>query len=118
MPDTALLGRAKRVRIYVSEGDLYHHQPVHVAVLAFLHKEGAAGATVLHGIEGFGRSGVIHASHLVDARPRLPIIIEWVDSPERVERLLPHVEEMISPGLITLDDTEVAHCRTPTRGPS
>jgi len=109
-------GKAKRVRIYVSEGDLFHHQPVDVAILGFLRKEGASGASVFRGVEGFGGSGVIHTSRLVDVRQQLPIVIDWVDTPERVEQLLPRVKEMIQRGLITVDDTNVAFfCPFPVR---
>ena len=66
-------GKAKRVCIYVNEGDLYGHQPVHVAIVAFLRKEGAAGATVFRAIEGFGGAGILHTARLVDVTWRLPI---------------------------------------------
>jgi len=109
-------GKAKRVRIYVDEGQLHRHQPLHMAILGFLRKHGAAGATVLRGVEGFGASGEIHTSRLVDINQRLPLVIDWIDTPEQVERLLPGVKEMISHGLITIDETEVAlFCPYPVR---
>ncbi|MBN2195288.1 MAG: DUF190 domain-containing protein [Polyangiaceae bacterium] len=109
-------GKGKRVRIYVDEGQLYRHKPIPVAILAFLRKEGAAGATVFRGIEGFGGSGEIHTSRLVDINQRLPLVIDWIDTPEQVERLLPRVKEMIRHGFITVDDTDVAlFCPYPVR---
>lgn len=109
-------GKAKRVRIYVDEGQLHKHQSLPVAILGFLRKEGAAGATVFRGIEGFGGSGEIHTSRLVDINQRLPLVIDWIDTPEQVERLLPQVKEMIRHGFITVDDTEVAlFCPYPVR---
>jgi hypothetical protein len=54
MENPGLTGKAKRVRIYISEGDIHGHQPLDAALVNFLRKEGAAGATVLRAIEGFG----------------------------------------------------------------
>lgn len=102
-----LVGKAKRVRIYVNEGDLVGHEPAHIAILSLLRKADAAGATVSRGTEGFGSSGVIHTVNLADVIEKLPIVIEWIDSPERVERLLPRVKEMVTRGLVTIDETEV-----------
>ncbi|HVV51389.1 MAG TPA: DUF190 domain-containing protein [Polyangia bacterium] len=102
-----LVGKAKRLRIYLNEGDRIGHLAATVAILSLLRKEGAAGATVLHGMEGFGASGVVHTPHLADVVEKLPIVVEWIDLPERVERLLPRLKEMVPYGLITLDETEV-----------
>jgi PII-like signaling protein len=114
MEHADLDGKAKRVRIYVSEGDLHGHQAVHHAIVALLRKEGAAGATVLRGLEGFGKPGVVHTSHLVDIAQHLPVVVEWVDTAEQVARLLPRVKEMVKRGLITVDDTEVLlYCAHP-----
>ncbi len=109
-------GKAKRVRIYIDEGQLHRHQPLSVAILGFLRKEGAAGATLFRGIEGFGGSGKIHTSRLVDINQRLPLVIDWIDTPEQVEHLLPQVKEMIRHGFITVDDTDVVlFCPAPVR---
>jgi CBS domain-containing protein len=102
-----LVGRAKRVRIYVNEGDLVGHQPSHVAIVEHLRREHAAGATVVRAVEGFGGAGEVHTERLVDIHPRLPLVIEWIDSPERVDRLLPRLKEMVARGLITVEDTDV-----------
>jgi CBS domain-containing protein len=100
-------GKAKRVRIYTSEDDLVGRTPTYLAIVQFLQRENAAGATVLRAVEGFGGAGVLHTAHLVDVLQRLPLVIEWVDALERVERLLPHIKEMVGRGLITLEDVEV-----------
>jgi CBS domain-containing protein len=92
------LGRAKRVRIYVSEDDRSGGRPLHLAVIELLRAGDAQGATVLRALEGFGAGGRIHASTLVDVAARLP---------EQVERLLPRVLELVRHGLVTVDDTEV-----------
>ena len=107
MDNAALLGKAKRVRIYFNEGDLHAHQPVYVSLLALLRKEGAAGATVVRAIEGFGASGKTHTDRWVELLDRLPLTIEWIDNAQRVARLLPAIKEMVGGGLITVEDTEV-----------
>jgi CBS domain-containing protein len=102
-----LIGKARRVRIYVNDGDKVGWKPAHMAVLEFLRRENAQGATVLRGVEGFGATGQIHVSHLVDVAGDLPIVIEWIDSPETVERLIGRLKEMVPRGLITIDETEI-----------
>src|SRR3990172_3493180 len=106
-----LVGKAKRARIYVSEGGKVGHQAAWMAILEFLRRENAQGATLVRGVSGFGSTGRIHTPHLVDVAQDLPVIVEWIDSPETGERLLPRVKEMIPRGLITLDDTEIVFHR-------
>ena len=101
------LGKAKRVRIYVSEDDRADGKPLHLAILELLRRENAQGATVLKGVEGFGATGQIHVSNLADVAWRLPVVVEWVDRPEQVERLAPRIRSLVRHGLITVDDTEV-----------
>jgi CBS domain-containing protein len=116
MNTPGLTGKAKRVRIYVNEGDRHGYQPIHTALLAFLRKEGASGATALRAIEGFGASGELHTARLLDVAQRLPIVIEWIERAEVVERLLPGIKEMVKRGLITVDETDVAlYCAYPVR---
>jgi CBS-domain-containing membrane protein len=105
--DVDLVGKAKRLRIYLNEGDRVGHQPAHVAILSFLRRQDAAGATVVRGVEGFGGSGVVHTTMLADIVQELPIVVEWIDTPERVDRLLPQLKEMVPRGLVTIDETEV-----------
>jgi CBS domain-containing protein len=100
-------GRARRVRIYVNEGDRIGHLPAHLAVMQFLRKEGAQGATVVRGIEGFGAAGAVHVSHLVDVVGRLPIVVEWIDQADQVERIMPQLRALVRHGFITADDTEI-----------
>jgi CBS domain-containing protein len=102
-----ILGKAKRVRIYLNEDDRVHGRPAHLFLLEFLRRENAQGASVIRASEGFGASGRIHVAHLVDVAPRLPVIVEWIDRAEQVERLVPAVKAMLPHGLITMDDTEV-----------
>jgi CBS domain-containing protein len=102
-----MLGKARRVRLYLSEGDRAGHRPAHTAVMELLRKEGAAGAACFRGIEGFGAGRDLHVAHLVDVDARLPMVIEWVDAPARVERILPAVRALVRGALVTIDETEI-----------
>jgi CBS domain-containing protein len=100
-------GRARRVRIYVNEGDHVGHLPTHLAVMQLLRREGAQGATLFRGIEGFGATGEVHLSHLVDVAGKLPLVVEWIDEADRVERLMPQLLALVKHGFITSDQTEI-----------
>ncbi len=111
-----LVGKAKRVRVYLSEGEKVGHQPAWMAMLELLRRENARGATLVRGVSGFGSTGRIHTPHVVDVAQDLPVVIEWIDAPEAVERILPRVKELMSRGLVTVDDTEVVfHRPSPMR---
>jgi len=99
--------KARRVRIYVSEDDRRRHRPLYQAVVELLQAENAMGATVIRGSEGFGAGGRLHVSSLVDVAAQLPIIVEWIDTPEQVQRLLPQVLDLVEHGLVTVDETEI-----------
>ena len=104
-----LLGVGRQVRIYLSEAD---HGPgglLYMALLNLLRAEGCAGATAIRGIAGFGAEGRLSTGLLVDAPSDLPVIVEWVDTPERVERVLPRVKALIVEGLITVKSVEIVH---------
>ena len=103
----ALEGRGKRVRIYLNEGDLVGQQTADIAVLTFLRRENAAGATVFRAVEGFGGHGEIYTARRADAAQPQPMVIEWVDTEERVDLLLPRLKELVPRGLITVDPTEI-----------
>jgi PII-like signaling protein len=109
--------KAKRVRIYLEENDRIGHRPAHLAIVELLRAHQAAGASVFRGLEGFGSSGVVHTVNLGDLVEKLPMVIEWIDAPERVERLLAEVERLVPRALVTIDDTEVAWGDPPFRGP-
>lgn len=112
-----MLGKAKRVRVYLSEGEKAGLRPAHLAILELLRREGAAGATSYRGLEGFGSGGEVHVAHLVDVAPHLPVVVDWVDAPEAVERLLPRVRDLVGHGMITVEDTEIVFFASdPDRG--
>jgi len=102
-----LQGQATRVTIYIGESDLYHGRNLYMALLEFLRKEGAAGATVTRGLAGFGAHSRIHTATIETLSVDLPIRVEWIDLPERVERLLPAVRRMVNDGLITVEQINV-----------
>jgi CBS domain-containing protein len=100
-------GLGKRVTIFVSSSDHWHHQPLGLAILELLRREGCAGATAMQGIAGFGGSRRIKTAGLVDVVLDLPVVVTWVDRPDRVARVLPHVAEMVTAGLITVEDIQI-----------
>jgi CBS-domain-containing membrane protein/PII-like signaling protein len=104
-----IVGTGKRVRIYIGELDKAagHHEPLWETILEFLRKEGAAGATMVRGLAGFGAHSKLHVARFPDLVPDLPVLVEWIDGPERVERLLPHISELVRTGTITLEDVDI-----------
>jgi PII-like signaling protein len=95
------------LRIFVGEDDQHDGVPLFEAIVRLLREEGLAGTTVLRGIAGFGRSSVVHTSHLLRMSEDLPIVIECVDTAERVEAVLPALDALIDEGLITLERVDV-----------
>ncbi|MCL4303664.1 MAG: DUF190 domain-containing protein [Anaerolineae bacterium] len=102
-----IVGLAKKVTIYIGESDKWQRKPLYAAILEMLKKEDCAGATVTRALSGFGAHSRIHTASLVDLSADLPLIIEWVDNPARVERVMPRLREMVIEGLITVHDVEV-----------
>jgi uncharacterized protein len=100
-------GEQVLVRIFIGESDKWHHRPLSMAILERLRKEGFAGATVFHGVAGFGARSVLHTSHILRLSEDLPVVIEVVDSQERVDQLIPILDEMVAEGLVTLEKARV-----------
>jgi CBS domain-containing protein len=101
------VGKAKRIRIYVKESDVIGHKPAQYALLDWLRRERAAGATLIRATAGIGTSGHLNLDLTPDLAPHLPVIVEWIDAPDRVERLLPQLKEMVGRGLITGEDIDI-----------
>jgi PII-like signaling protein len=96
------------VRIFLGESDRFHHTPLPRALLERLRREGFAGATVIHGVAGFGASSVIHTASLVELSTDLPVLVEVVDDEAHVEKLLPILDEMVTGGaLVTVERVRV-----------
>ena len=107
----ALTGEQVMVRIFFGESDRWHHQPLEVALIERLRREGFAGATAFRGSAGFGANSVIHTTHILDLSSDLPVVVEVVDTEEHIERLLPILDEMIDDGLVTMEKVRVLRYR-------
>ena len=101
-------GEQTLVRIFIGDSDQWHHHSLHSALLERLRKEGFAGATVIHGVAGFGAASVIHTAGIVDLSSDLPVLIEVVDDKEHIDKLLPILDEMLTKGaLVTMEKVRV-----------
>ena len=100
-------GEQVLMRIFIGESDKWHHQPLWMALLQRLRKDGCAGATVFRGIGGFGARSVLHTTLLERLSQDLPLVIEVVDTAEHLERVLPVLDEMVAEGLVTLEKARV-----------
>jgi len=107
MGHRVLEGEQTLLRIFLGESDLWHGKPLHLALLERLRKEGAAGVTVLRGIAGFGARSHVHTTHILRLSEDLPIVLETVDTPERIEALLPVLDQMVGEGLVTMEKVRV-----------
>ena len=105
---------ARLLRIFIGESDTCDGLPLYQAIVETLRREGLAGATVLRGIEGFGKSSRLHTAHILRLSEDLPIVIECVDTGDKVEAVLPALDEMIGDGLVTLERVEVRVYRAGT----
>ena len=102
-----LTGEQVLVRIFIGEADRWHHQPLHMALVERLRREGFAGATVFHGVSGFGARSVLHTANILRLSEDLPVVIEIVDTAEHVEKLTPILDEMVLEGLVTMEKVQV-----------
>ena len=100
-------GKAKKVTLYLSDGAKHKGIPVYTSVLDYLFKHGIAGATALKGVAGFGAGHRIHAAHILELSDHLPIRIEFIDSVEKVDAILPELEKQCGCGLIEVQETSV-----------
>ncbi len=100
-------GKAKRLRLYIGEGDQWRGRPLYLALLETLKQEGLAGATVTRGVAGFGAHARIRTASLEVLSGDLPLVVEAIDEAPRIAQALTRVGPMVREGLITLDDVEV-----------
>jgi PII-like signaling protein len=103
---TRLEGEGKLLRIFIGESDTWHGRPLYQAIVERVREEGLAGATVVRGIEGFGADSHLHTSRILRLSEDLPVVIELVDTAERIESVMPLLDEMVTEGLVT---TEAVH---------
>jgi len=102
-----IIGTASKVTIYIGESDRHGNKPLYMAILELLKAEDCAGATVVRGLAGFGAHSRIRTATIVDLAADLPLIVQWVDDPARVARVMPRLVEMVTEGLITYEEVEV-----------
>lgn len=98
---------ARLLRIFIGESDTYDGRPLYQALVEVMRREGLAGATALRGIEGFGKSSTLHAAHILRLSEDLPIVIECVDTDQKIEGVLPTLDAMIGDGLVTMERVDV-----------
>jgi PII-like signaling protein len=96
----------KRLMIFIDETDRWHGANLSDAIVERVRKEGSAGATVLRGMVGFGVHGQVHTTSIVDLSVNLPVVMIVIDEPEKIDRLLPILQEMVKEGLITIDEVQ------------
>ena len=100
-------GPAKKVTIYVNEETQHHLGPLYQAILTFLMHKGVAGATATRALAGFGSHRELHTLNVEVMAFHLPIRIEFVESAEKVDEILPTLYDMVSDGLIEVQDTSI-----------
>jgi uncharacterized protein len=100
-------GERTLMRIHIGESDKWHGRPLHEAIVELLRREKFSGATVLRGVAGFGSSSIYHTDKILRLSQDLPLVVEVVESSDRIERLLPQLDEMVDGGLITLEKVRV-----------
>lgn len=108
-------GEQVLVRIFIGESDKWHHRPLSTAILERLRRKGFAGATVFHGVAGFGARSVLHTTHILRLSEDLPVVIEVVDTQEQIDRLIPILDEMVTEGLVTLERARILKYAPGTR---
>lgn len=91
------------LRIYIGESDRHGHHPLYEAIVLKAREAGLAGATVLRGVMGFGKNSILHTAKILRLSEDLPMVVEIVDSLEKVEKFLPLLDEMIADGLVTIE---------------
>jgi PII-like signaling protein len=106
-PPRGITGERVLMRIHVGERDRWQGQPLWEAILELLRRRHAAGATVLRAIAGFGASARVHSDRILQLSTDLPLVVECVDSEERIDELIPELDRMIGGGLITLERVRV-----------
>jgi hypothetical protein len=102
-----LSGKAVKVTLYLSDGAKHHGVPVYSSILDFLFHSGIAGATVLKGVAGFGAAHRMHSAHILEISDYLPVKIEFIETREKVDAILPELEKRAGSGLIEVQETTV-----------
>lgn len=100
-------GEGTLVRVFIGESDLWHHRPLALSIVERLRREGYSGATVFRGTAGYGARSVLHTTQILRLSEDLPVVIEIVESSDRIERLLELLDEMVPEGLVTMEKVRI-----------
>ncbi len=102
-----LEGRAKMLRVHIGENDRWEGKPLYRAIVEACREMDIAGATVFRGVEGYGASTLIHRRHRIGFSSDAPLLVSVVDTAEKIAKLLPALERMVSGGMVAISDVEV-----------
>lgn len=102
-----LPAKAMRLTIYIGEDDLWQHKPLHHEIVRRARESGLAGASVFRGMEGYGAHSMIHTTRFLSMSEDLPLAIVIVDTEERLRGFVGELDELVSEGLVTMEDVEV-----------
>jgi len=100
-------GTQTLLRIFIGENDKHNHRPLYMVLLELFRKNKMAGTTILRGIAGFGAKSHLHTTEILRLSSDLPIVIEVVDTQEKIDIIIPLIDEIIQEGLITMEKVEV-----------
>lgn len=98
---------AQLLRIFIGEQDKFDGKPLYEALVLEARKLGLAGATVYRGVLGYGANSVVHTDKILRLSQSLPVVVEIVDTPEKIEAFLPTLDEMMQEGMATLEKARV-----------
>jgi PII-like signaling protein len=104
-------GEGKLLRLFIGEHDRWDGKPLYEAIVLRARSEGMAGVTVLRGIEGFGAASRVHTSRLLELSSDLPIVVELVDTEDKIAGILPIFDEMVGDGMMTLETVHIVTYR-------
>ncbi|GFM34135.1 DUF190 domain-containing protein [Desulfovibrio subterraneus] len=103
--------QAQRLCIYTGENDTHAGRPLYEVIVEMARKRGLAGATVTRGVSGFGANSLVHTIKVLRLSEDLPLLIQIVDTPEKIEAFLPELDAVISEGLVTVEPVQVVFYR-------
>ena len=110
-PQAGLSGKARLLRVFIGEQDKVNGRPLHEAIMQAAKDLGVAGVTVLRGVESYGASSTVHTAKILRLSEDLPLVVEIVDSQERIDAFLPALDDLMAEsgggGLVTLEAVEV-----------
>jgi hypothetical protein len=100
-------GKAVKVTIYLSDGAKHHGVPMYSSILDYLFHSGIAGATVLKGVAGFGAAHRLHSAHILEISDSLPVKIEFIETREKADTVLPELTKRVGSALIEVQETTI-----------